>query len=308
MKHFYLFLVAAFAALATGGCGNSSTSSNKLVDSLKTVVERQQAQIKALTDTIDMLKFPADQRYARAMEAFAGDNLDEAEKRFKEIKHLFPLSDEAAQCDEQLQKIVAKRQEIAAEQERIKALGFKALEPVANVTVGGVAVSFSGFSVGKEFIHDTYYTYGSSQWYYNTADKNNKFITCSMSATSSNDDPKLPTLALYSINGDKLKLEGTFRIEFARWDDLGSYLGNEPDLHNDFAKVNTVSFKLGCEAAEEIFAKPYMVVVKLSNTQTRDYERFRNPPYWYSGDAGYPASLTIDDFDSKYKAVKIANL
>lgn len=308
MKHLCYILIGVVAAMSFVGCGNSSSTSSPLVDSLKRVVESQKAEIRALSDTINMLKYPADQRFAKAMEALSNDNLDEAEKLFKEIKSLFPMSQEAQQCDEQIQKIAAKRQELIAEQERIKALGFKALTPVSSVTIDDVTATFSGFSIGKEFIHDTYYTYGSSQWFYNTADKNNKFITCSMSATSNNSDPKLPTLALYSINGDKLKLEGTFSIEFARWDDYGSYLGNEPDLHNDFAKINTVNFKLGCEVAEVIFAKPYMVVVKMENTQTRNYERFNNPPYWYSGDGKYPTTLTIEDFNSKYKAVKIANL
>lgn len=303
---FHVMLVATVVFFVS--CGNSSSESSPLVDSLNNVISKQKAEIKLLSDTIDRLKVPADQRFAKALECYANNNLDEAEKYFKEIKELFPLSDEAKKCDDQLLAIVKKRQEIEAEKERIKALGFKALKPVLNATISDVSVSFSGFSIGKEFAHDTYPTYTGSQWFYNTADKGNKFITCSMSATSKNTDPLLPTLAIYSIHGEKLEHEGDFRIEFARWDDYGSYLGNEPDNHNDFAKVNTVKFKLGCEVPESVLSKPYIVVMKLANTQTRNYDNLRNPPYWYSGNSGYPSSLTIEDFNTDYKAVKISNL
>ncbi|MBR5102701.1 MAG: hypothetical protein IK092_06210 [Muribaculaceae bacterium] len=309
MRNLLTITIAIFSLLIYfTSCGNANTSSNQLVDSLKNVVASQKVDIKNLADTISMLKFPADQRFAKAVDAFNNDNLDEAETLFNEIKELFPLSEEAKQCDIQIQKIADKRKELIAEQERIKALGFKALTSVTNATIDGVSVSFTGISVGKDFTHDSYSSYGGSEWFYNTADKGNKFITCSMSATTKESNPNLPTLALYSINGDKLKYEGTFKIEFARWDDYGSYLGNEPDLHNDFAKVNTVQFKLGCEVSEDILYNPYMVVLKLANTQIRNYDRFSNPPYWYSGDAEYPYTLGIEDFTSNYKVIRIANL
>lgn len=308
MKHLFLSLFLFTITLSFISCGNSSSSSNEAVDSLKNIVSKQEAQIKALKDTIDMLKFPADQRFAKAIECLANNNLDEAEKLFNEIKRLFPLSEEAKQCDAQIQKIAEKRQELKAEQERIKAMGFKALSPVTNATIDDVNIVLSAFSTGKEFVHDTYSTYGSSEWRYNSADKGNKFITCAMTVTSESSDPKLPTLAFYSVKGDKLSHEGDFKIEFARWDDLGTYLGNEPDLHNDFAKVNTIKFKLGCEVSEALLNKPYIVVLKMKNTQERNYDRFNEPPVWYDGDADYPLSLTIEDFNGKYKAVKIANL
>lgn len=308
MKIIQLLLFVVVFSVITSCSQSGPSSSDQKVDSLNTIVASQKAEIRALTDTIEMLKFPADQRLAKAIENIGYGNLDEAEKLLNQIKQLFPNSKESENCDAQLQVIADKRQAIIAEQERIKALGFKALSPVLNTTINDVKAAFSGFSVGKEFVHDTYYTYGSSRWYYHTADKGNNYITCTMSITTDNSDPDIPNLALYSIEGDKLNLIDSFTIQFARWDDYGTYLGNEPDLHNDFAKVNTVTFKLGCEASKDVFAKPYMVVLKLVNTQKRHYDRFQNPPYWYTGDAGYPSELTIDDFNSNYKAVKIANL
>lgn len=254
---YYLFLITLILSFVScDNATNSSSSSKQIQDSLRNLVSKQDTQIKALKDTIDMLKFPADQRFEKAVECLANNNLDEAEKLFNDIKRLFPLSEEAKQCDAQIQRIADKRQELIAEQERIKALGFKALSPVSSANIDDVNIVLSAFSTGKEFVHDTYSTYGSSEWRYNTADKGNKYISCTMTVTSESSDPKLPTLAFYTVKGDKLSHEGDFKIEFARWDDLGTYLGNEPDFHNDFSKVNTIKFKLGCEVSEEILNKP----------------------------------------------------
>lgn len=130
-----------------------------------------------------------------------------------------------------------------------------------------------------------------------------------MDVTSTSKDPNLPTLAFYSVQGDKLKLEGTFSVYFARWSDYGTYLGNEPDLKNDFSKVSTVKFKLGCELRSNLFSKPYVVVLKKENTQVRYEERFRNPPIYYYGSADYPQTLSIDNFNNgDYVAIKLANL
>ena len=309
MKKFYLLLavIAPFLFFSCNQTGNDSKT-NLSVDSLVNLVDSQKKQIKSLNDTIEMLRFPADQRLAKAIESLQSGNLDEAESLLNQIKQIFPNSQEAKACDEQLQIVADQRQKIIAEQERIKALGFKALTPVTNAKIGDVNISISNISIGKDFVHDTYSTYGSSSWYYNTADKGHKYITCAMSVTSDNTNPDIPTLALYTINGDKLNYEGTFKIEFARWDDYGTYLGNEHDMNNDFAKVNTVKFKLGCEAKEEVFSKPYMVVLKMENTQSRDEDRYSNPPVRYEGNANYPSTLTIDDFNNSYKAIKIANL
>ena len=307
MKNIQILLIVILT-FAFVSCSQSDSSSSSKVDSLNIVINNQQAEIKALNDTLEMLKFPADQRLTKAIEFINNGNLDEAENLLNQIKNLFPNSQEAKSSDEQMQRIAEKREEILAEQERIKALGFKALSPVSSATIDDVSVSLNAFSTGKDFIHDTYSTYTGSSWRYNTADKGNKYIYCSMTVTSTSSDPNLPTLALYSVQGDKLKHESDFKIEFARWDDYGTYLGNEPDFHNDFSKVNTIKFKLGCEVSEKILANPYVVVLKLANTQVRESGRFDNPPVWYSGNAEYPLTLKVEDFNAEYKAVKIANL
>ena len=134
-----------------------------------------------------------------------------------------------------------------------------------------------------------------------------------MSVTSESHDPDIPTLAVYSIKGDKMSLESIMRIEFARWKDYGAYLGNHADYGNDFSKTSTIRFKLGAEVSSEFTKKAYAIVLKKYNGLSRNYNRYDNPPISYRGNMMYPQYLSVDDFKLKgdnadYILVKIANL
>ncbi len=306
------FLLSTIWALALVSCGSGSSSTPDLqtkVDSLSNLVAAQQATISSMHDSIAILQFPADQRLAKIKQLIASESFADAKKEIAALQSYFPNSQEAAQCQSLTESINTKLAAIEAEKERIKALGFKALKPQSKVTIGYNTVTFSGISVGNKFIHDVYPTYTGSEWREHTADRGNKYITAAMDVTSTSKNPDIPTLAFYTIHGSNLSLEGTFRVDMARWSDYGTYLGNEPDLKNDFSKVSTVKFKLGCELPEEDFSKPYIIVLKKANTQVRNEERMRNPPIYYYGDAGYPQTLNIDDFNNgNFVAIKIANL
>lgn len=306
------FLLGSIWALSLVSCGSGSSTTSELqskVDSLSNLVAEQQVTISSMHDSIAVLQFPADQRLAKINQLIADESFADAKKEISALQSFFPNSQEAAQCQSLTERINSKIAAIEAEKERIKALGFKALKTQLKVNINYNTVTFSGISVGNKFIHDVYPTYTGSEWREHTADRGNKYITAAMDVTSTSKNPDIPTLAFYSIHGSNLSLEGTFRVDMARWSDYGTYLGNEPDLRNDFSKVSTVKFKLGCELSEDVFSKPYIVVLKKANTQIRNEERMRNPPIYYFGDAGYPQSLNIDDFnDGNFVAIKIANI
>lgn len=279
------------------------------VDSLYDVVAQQKDSIEHLEQIVKTLRFPADQRLAKIKGFIAAEQFSKAKNAIASLKSVFPQSVEAAQCDSLSKAIDDQLAAIEAEKQRIKALGFKALKTATTTEVGYNKVTFSSINVGTKFVHDVYPTYTGSEWREHTADRDNKYITCAMDVTSTSKDPGIPTLAFYTINGDKLVWQGDLRVQMARWQDYGTYLGNEPDLNNDFSKVSTVKFKLGLELPETDFSKPYILVLKKENTQIRHTERMRNPPVYYTGEAGYPAILTIDDFSNGgYVAIKIANL
>ena len=309
MKHLLNFIPLISLLIASCSGGGNSIDLQLQVDSLATVIANKEVQIKVMRDSISMLQFPADQRLAKIKELISEEKYSEAKSAIANLKSVFPQSQEASQCAALSESIDAKLAAIEAEKQRIKALGFKALKVQSTVTVGYNTVTFGSFSIGAKFVHDVYPTYTGSSWYEHTADRGNKYISCAMDVTSTSKDPNIPTLAFYTINGDKLIKQGDLWVQMGRWQDYGTYLGNEHDLKNDFSKVSTVKFKLGLELPDADFSKSYIVVLKKANTQVRHYERMRNPPVYYGGNAGYPSSLTIDDFNNgDYVAIKIANL
>lgn len=311
MKHLIYLLIAIFP-ITIVCCGDNATATLELqekVDSLTNLVTAQQACISAMRDSITVLQFPADQRLAKIKQLISEESFDDAKNEIAALQAYFPHSQEAAQCPALIESINTKLAAIEAEKQRILALGFKALKPQTKVTVDYNTVTFSSFSVGNKFIHDVYPTYTGSSWYEHTADRGNKYISCAMDVTSSSKNPNIPTLAFYAIQGDQLIQKGVLWVQMGRWQDYGTYLGNERDLKNDFSKVSTVKFKLGLELPEADFKAPYIIVLKNANTQVRHYERLRNPPVYYEGNAGYPHTLTIDNFSNgDYVAIKIANL
>ena len=309
MKHSNIALIVILCCSFIG-CGVDQSEYNKVRkerDEFESKAKQKDIIIQHLRDTISMLSYPPGQRIIKINSLVSEGQYDKARSEMNQLAVLFPESKEAQSIPSisaKIDNLIAKQK---AEEERIKALGFKSLKSSSYATVGYNEVSFSNLSISNTFVHDAY----DDRYFYHTADRGNVFFTAVMQVTSSSKDPNLPTLAVYSINGDKMNREGIMRVEFARWRDYGSYLGNYHDNGNDFAKTGTIRFKLGVELSEELKNSPYAIVLKKSNDLSRYEDRFANPPVSYKGSASYPYSLMVEDFtkeDSQYVVVKIANL
>lgn len=261
-------------------------------------------ELKEAQAKIEVLSYPADQRLQKAKSLIEAGDMDKATTEINQLKQIFPNSAEASSSSTLLMRINELKEAKRKEEDRIKALGFKAIAELSTVKIDYNTVTLSSISVGNRFIFDAY----DDRWFYRDADRGSKYVTMQMSVTSTDHDPDLPQLALYIISGDKMKLEDTFETRFARWRDYGAYLGNYHDSTNDFAKVSTVRFKLGLQVNNEQLAKPYAIVLMKKNVLTSHYERFDNPPVSYHGSANYPSTLSLDDFKKNFVIVKRFNL
>lgn len=312
MKRFTTFCFVTLGLFLVYSCNSKRETDAKIAEIEKKYQDSLtllRNDLKEARSKIEVLSYPADQRFLHITELFNAQEYEKAKKEIAELKNLFPNASENTECAKMLEKIAAIAAAKKAEEERIKALGFKALTVVQKTKIGSNDVVFSNCKVGLKFIHDVYPTYSGSSWFEHTADKGSKYISFNMDVTSTDKNPNIPTVAFYSIDGSSLIHRSTFWVLFARWDDYGSYLGNEPDLKNDFSKVNMVKFRVGIEIDDEYLNKPYMVVLKKENTQVRKYEKYKNPPVYYEGDAGYPGILNIEDFNKgQYLPIKIENL
>ena len=244
------------------------------IDSLKAESTKKDNIISQLKDSIEVLSYPASQRLEKASKLIDEGNIEMAENELLDLKKIFPHSIEASNCDVLFEKITKIKEEKKAEEERIKALGFKALKQSSTIEIGYNKITLSSISIGNQFVFDAY----DDRWFYRDADRGNKYITMAMSVTSTSKNPKIPEFAVYRIDGDEMKKEGVFTTEYARWSDYGSYLGNYHDSQNDFSKVSTVKFKLGCEVEEDFTKQPFAIIVKKQNVLTEEYDRFKNPP------------------------------
>lgn len=292
------------------GCGADQTELNNLRkerDELAAQVKANATVIQALRDSVTMLAFPADQRLTKINSLVSSGDYTAAKQEISRLVELFPESKEAKSApaiSERIDKLIAQKR---AEEERIKALGFKALTASTTFKIDYNTVELTSISVGNTFTFDSY----GDRYFYRTADRGNKYITAVMKITSQDKNPKLPQLAIYSISGDTMFKVGNFDTEFARWKDYGTYLGNTHDFGNDFAKTSSVRFKIGEEVSEDIVKGPYALIMKKENGLSRNYDRFGNPPVSYTGYVSYPSTLKLEDFTkdgSEFIVVRIANL
>ncbi len=298
---FYLCQFLAFLFISS--CSSNSVSQEKVKQYQDSIVTLK-AELKEAKDLIAVLKYPADQRFEHIKELFKSEKYADVRKEIEELAKIFPNAKENTECELLLSKI--KEIELAkkAEEERLKALGFKAIKEQTKVKVDYNTIAISSISIGNQFVFDAY----DDRWFYRDADRGSKFLTMKMSVTSTSHNPKLPELAVYTISGDKMILDGTFDTRFARWSDYGSYLGNYHDSRNDFSKVSTISFKLGVQINTGKLSKPYAIVLMKKNCLTYHYDRFSNPPISYEGSADYPSTLSLSDFKNKYVVIKKYNL
>ncbi len=304
MNHMKRTILLLAFLIAISGCKNYSSEYQQCQQEL--TVARD--SIKTLLATVEALSYPADQRLANVNSFIKNKDYVSATKEVDDLVRLFPNSTEA-KSEAQLRNIIeAGIQAQIAEAERIKALGFKVLSEKSKVDVEDVSLSFGAFKTASEFTFDSYSTYSGSEWRYLQADKGSKYISVPVSITSKNTNPKLPQCAVYTVNGDKLTLYGTFMTKLARWDDYGSYLGNDADFNNDFAKVNTVKFKLGIQVDEEILKKPFVVLLRNQCALSRNENRYNNPPISYVGSCGFEQEVTVDSIQAgNYTVIKKYN-
>lgn len=307
MKNFTLCILGAMTTIIVCSCSSKKETEAKIAE-VKMIYQDSLAVLKQeLKDAkakIELLSYPADQRLQKAKNLIDTGELDKAITEINQLKKLFPNSSEASSSSALLTRINELKEAKRKEEERIKALGFKAIPEQATVKVDYNTVTYSSISVGDRFIFDAY----DDRWFYRDADRGSKYVTMQMSVTSTSHEPNLPELALYIITGDEMILEGTFDTEFARWRDYGAYLGNYHDSTNDFSKVSTVKFKLGLQVSDDKLTKPYAIVLKKKNALSYHYDRFSNPPISYTGSADYPTYLNINDFKDRYALIKRYNL
>ena len=185
-----VILLLTFSTTLIISCGVKQSEYDSIKNELETAkkqIVQDSIHISNLRDTITMLSLPANQRLTLINEQVSNGKYSQAQRSIDELNRLFPNSKESQQTSAILQRIdylIAKQK---AEEERVKALGFKALKPQSSATIDYNKVSFSNITTSSNFVFDSY----GDSWRYRTADRGNVYITAVMSVTSSSKNPGL---------------------------------------------------------------------------------------------------------------------
>lgn len=156
------------------------------------------------------------------------------------------------------------------------------ITPRRNFSIGPLSINIKQLGQKRQWLFDRYgYTY-----HYQDADKDSMFVYVDFDITTKEQEPTLPPLYAYHLDASGIALIGMLDTRFYRWEDFATYLGNYHDSANDFSKRDTVKFTAGIQIKTDILKKG-TVFVGMSKTpcMTRENERFRNPPVYYSRSA-----------------------
>ena len=288
-------LTTVFVVMAIATCQLSCTQTNKK-DAAAQIVEierKYQDTIRALkkelseaNDKIGILSFPADQRLAHIVELFNSGDYDGVKKETAELKRVFPNAKENDSCNDYLKKIEAIEAAKKAEEEKIKALGYKAFKDNPTVKFNNVTYSFSGFTYGRTFTFE--YVLDVDEYSYEVADKNCTYILASLAISTKENYASTPRVYACEIVNGKLKEIDDFRIEYATYNTYGASIGNYSETSHDFSKVSSVKYKMAAQIPQSYTSKPIIIIVR----KTSGY---------LSGE------ISIDEVRENYEVVKILN-
>jgi hypothetical protein len=235
---------------------------------------------------IEILSYPADQRLVHIGELFNSEDYAGVKKEVAELKRVFPNAKENDDCNEYLMKIEAIEEAKKAEEERIKALGFKAFKDNPTVKFDNVTYSFSGFTYGRTFTFE--YVLDVDEYSYEVADKNCTYILASLAISTKENYASNPRVYACEIVDGKLKEIDDFRIEYASYNTYGASIGNYSETSHDFSKVSSVKYKMAAQIPQSYTSKPIVIIVR----KTSGY---------MSGE------ISIDEVRENYEVIKILN-
>lgn len=229
------------------------------IDSLSTLNIQQTATIRQIRDSIIMLSYSAKDRMTNIKTLIKKDKFDDAKKEIAILKSLFPNSSEIKNCLIQEKIIQSKIQKKIDEENRIKALGFKAFRDHSVAKYNHFKIKINNFKTAREYRFD--YCNDINRFWFRTADKDNIYLLAQMLVTcTEKQDVEIPRISAYSIEGGKLIKCSNLNYEYSSWSSYGAKLGNHEDTSHDFNKVNSIKYNLGAEISKEDSKKALLIL------------------------------------------------
>ena len=292
-------LITLLVVGVLSGCMNSSNT---------TELNDLRKENKRLATMVDSLLKTPENRYNKASKLQAQGNDTLAIDEFKQLVEYYPKSNYADLAKKEIVKIESAIKERKDEEERIKRMGFAAIKASTKIKYDYLTLSFSDIQFKENFIFDSY----GDRYHYRGAERGSKYLVVRVSITSEVKNPSLPRILAYALkDGELINITPLgLTYEFRRWEDYGSYLGNNADYGNDFAHTSTINFNLGSQIEESKFKGfPIYVVMQKAKAFQRNEGRFNNPPVSYKADDyNYKDVLTTQDLSDTGDYVLIKSI
>lgn len=288
VKFYFFLLILVFVT----SCTNNSikTKYTFSIDSLKRENLSLKEELTQARTQIDELKNTPELRLNNAKNLIASSNIDSAENELHLLISKYPISKEAKEAESIIRKFEEERVQKKADEERIKALGFKIFIDNSSGSINEIRYAISNLSYNRTF------KFGDcdevNEYSYKTADRDQTYLLGSMSVTAKSKNASAPDLALYRIENGSLKFISTFDNEYASWSSYGAKVGNYSDDSHDFAKVSTIRYNIAVLMNAEYMRLPLFVVIKKDDAKSyySDYD-----------------TLTIQQVSDNFVVVRIVN-
>jgi outer membrane murein-binding lipoprotein Lpp len=229
-------------------------------------------------------------------------NEEKAVAAFKQLADTFPVASETVEMRKRVETFLAQRRTQEDEDKKIAALGFKALPITPSVSHDDMVLTLTSLGVARRWVFDSW----GDGWRFLDAEKDKKLLVARMNISAKSRDPQLFGIAAYVADGGTLKRLGPLKYRFSRWSSYASFLGTQPDYRNEFSHSWRIPFTAGVPVTEEdLKHKPIYLVVTGEGCHQRVYDRFGQPPVFYTpGECkSLKPSLTADDFKGGALAV-----
>jgi len=288
-----IILTAAILLMMSCSSGITEADYKNIVD-----------ELNACKATVEELENTPDKRLNKGLELLQKGQEDEGIQVLNELISKFPASEEASKANQEIATIEERKEKELKEEERRKRLGFKVLKESTRFKVVDVELSLSSIKVSKNWIFDRY----EKRYFTIEAQRGEKYITSTASIKSTVNNPKLPKISAYRVNGDKLTFIRDMNYRFYRWRDYGAYLGNYADYKNDFSRTETIRFSIGLAINEDYLKEDVIVLLASKSTCIQRKQSRGNPPISYDPvGCKYRQNLTVKEAQEDFVTVKIFN-
>ena len=258
--------------------------------------QRLQGEVQTLKQQVEDLRQTPQVLFERVHAAVKGEQMAQAETWADKLEQRYgasPQSKAARAVIAHLQVTLGAREEQAR---RLEAMGFYALKPTSAAKVGAFVIKVESLSLADRWLFDSQ----GDTYHYRDVRRGEKFVRLKtvLQSTDKSQDPDLPDVAVFRIEGKTMSRVAPLNYEFRQWSSYGTFIGLHHDFKNDFAHSSSIPFNAAASIDEAVAKTPFAVVVTGNMCHERT-KKIGQPEieYRYRSQCGAKATLSAEDFN-----------